>query len=564
MNIASTQFANRVRNHDVGFFDDEPTRTSVEQLSQEKALTVFVGAGASVDHGLPSWASLVDRMLASFLKAKVGNEDKAKDLARVFRESNSETMVATVVDSFFARTGDPSKSITEEKERIRSLRNAEIRKLLYDDGAAVGTVLSSSVVASVVRLAVALKRKGVDVHIVTTNYDDMLEHATTMVEFERAFGTGVGQFEVCQVISSLDAVDLDQRLLPIAHVHGHIPRLGSIDNTRVVFSEQDYFDWETLSTIRMYLSSRFSDSAVLFVGVSLRDHNIMSQMVNAVGTKPRVAILPSQTERGAIFAHRSMEKVDRERRRLDANLLINLQASRGQILRTTILRPDFYGQVVQFLEELTSSAELGAGYQYYSERVRSWAGSWMDGVNSRMFFEPSIASLARLLAKEFENIGVVRHAKVEIWSRQGVDKRTMTRWISSQTSPATPTTWLHETEISQLSAHAAVRCFADRRSYMALAGEGIGRRWTHWFSVPIVLDEPPWGDLPVGALVVLANAPDNDSEKGLVAIRESFQARQACAVYLGKLALTPPISIADSDLNLVIDSKRGQIVWRAN
>lgn len=77
MNLANSDpksrliFPTRLINGDPMSFNDQPFLADlVEHIRAEKPQTLFVGAGVSMEAGLPSWKELVDRLIS-----KIGDHD---------------------------------------------------------------------------------------------------------------------------------------------------------------------------------------------------------------------------------------------------------------------------------------------------------------------------------------------------------------------------------------------------------------------------------------------------------------------------------------------------------
>ncbi|WP_103355382.1 SIR2 family protein [Amycolatopsis sp. CA-128772] len=133
--------------------------------------------------------------------------------------------------------------------RATDQRNEDIAHILYAGRAPDHEAIpQDSLAVYVLRLAVAKRLADCDVHILTTNYDDVLEqianHDVTFSDLQR---NGI------EVYTNWDSDDDGLASgIPISHLHGFIPRTGSARS--VVFSEREYIKWDRESLWRDYLT----------------------------------------------------------------------------------------------------------------------------------------------------------------------------------------------------------------------------------------------------------------------------------------------------------------------
>jgi hypothetical protein len=84
------------------FFDEDTVNTVLTRLAEAERLTVFVGAGASMEVGLPSWGGLIDRLLRR-VAVDYGLVGQQVDefTANVLAESDGVIGAATVIRQHF-------------------------------------------------------------------------------------------------------------------------------------------------------------------------------------------------------------------------------------------------------------------------------------------------------------------------------------------------------------------------------------------------------------------------------------------------------------------------------
>jgi SIR2-like domain len=516
----------KTRNPDVGFFDDELTREAIEGLSSVRHMTLFVGAGASLDLGLPSWSVLVSNLLQECIEKVFEVGSPVDAICRELVNLNFQVPSASVIDSILlddVRSASPTTNETDLQSRMRAIRDLKLRSCLYKSDCVSPFPSQPTLVGKMLELLTVLKSADIDVHVITTNYDNA---------FEEAALRDPGMSEMAQrnirlkpfSMSSPKGADLADGDIPIVHIHGTLrsPKAAaSIGKPeiegRIVFSEADYIAWEH-SDFSSYLAHRVGLGGLLTVGASLRDNNIVSKLYEGTQGRhePRYALMPADSD-FKYFQQRGIPA--RYWHEMSA-----LACRRGSLFDTKILRPEYYGQVFQFLQELgnavASRQATATPYVPYMDRIRQWASSWaaqreLGGDLERQAIEDA----TRALAIEFEDIPSIEHCKIEVWSRLNPDDRTIQRWSSSQ-STWKADTWPHVARIMPLSTSMAVRCFAERANTTGLLLEGSVDRWSHLVGVPIVLDHEPWFGLPVGSLIAYFKLVDSEeSPEAIPAIK---------------------------------------------
>ncbi len=196
---------------------DEETQSHVIQLKEairENRLVVFVGAGVSASAGVPTWQALIDNLKLDLPKNMTRSNDMLK-IAQMYRELRGE--------------------VEYQKE---------IKKILRQ-----GQVGCNEIHKAIMELNPC--------HIVTTNYDDLLEQAALLYN-KRYY-----------VVAKDEHLPSNQGERMIIKMHGDF-REGNI-----VLTENDYYDYSrNFPLIRAFLLSLFATKVVLFVGFSFDDINL--------------------------------------------------------------------------------------------------------------------------------------------------------------------------------------------------------------------------------------------------------------------------------------------------
>lgn len=286
-----------------GFFQRLLTkRTTVRLAAKATPLTLFVGAGASIESGVPLWSDLLGRML--------------RDLERVgIPSANGASGRGVVVDSILER-----EDLLAAAELIRAhTRPSQFEDLLIgalyrDTGYPPAPGESHRAIA---RLAVEWMEypslhKSSDVtpqvDIITTNYDILIEaalyeclpYAEEQIEIH-AFADDPTQSDPIAVFSVGDAVNrpivhgswfsgrspdygdnVPRLQIRVIHLHGVVMANGRVHG-RTVLSERDYYSDEHLNSPshtwqRSLMLQRLDISSVVFIGAGLSDPLLLSHL----------------------------------------------------------------------------------------------------------------------------------------------------------------------------------------------------------------------------------------------------------------------------------------------
>lgn len=185
---------------------------------EQNNLVVFIGAGISEnyaeiknDKSFPSWKKLIDEI-------KIGNNNTDDFLksAQIYEDNYSKEALVTKVKELFPK----------------EYNCHDIHKLIYEIE---------------------------PTHIITTNYDDLLEKAMRIKNLDN-------KFHVVDTDAQIPLSKSKHNLLVKAH--------GDLNRTNIVLSEQDYNNYEkNFPLILSFIRYVFSKYKVLFLGFSLSDPN---------------------------------------------------------------------------------------------------------------------------------------------------------------------------------------------------------------------------------------------------------------------------------------------------
>lgn len=493
---------------DTPFFQDPATHDLIEQVATATSLTIFVGAGVSLDRGSLTWDELVARLLNRQLqKQRSGTGSKATLRgALAVGESLGPVAAASAVRELYRRER-PHVSETALMELIAD----DMYQLLYPSNRwSPGGALAEAVV----RLAVMWKSLGRRVSVITTNYDNNIEEYAGDQELEDLAK------EKGLIIEPY--VDLSSRVasktIPVYHLNGYIPygdtyrgnlafsESGLALGREVVGNDKPGLDWRP-----KLLDKHLRASTTIFVGTTLRDPTVVAGLIktrDAGTTCPRFGVFPYQAD-----AWRNEEPTVRAA----ANAALDARLAH---LDVEPIRPDFYGQVAQLVNEVVNCRLNGSGdYKSvdvrYSDRLSTWYRSWsrsIDRVGERYYQDRCQELLADARDQVRSQLSPKRDEllKLEIWIRRDPKKRRELELWGNSGSASRSTKGNARGHIENQSRYVAVRALCqgfDLRGPL----EAAGSRWHSHFSLPVVLQGAPWHRLPVGVLNLLSSRDEKTS-----------------------------------------------------
>lgn len=451
-------------------FAHDPIAAIIEAAGSSRRLTVVVGAGASMEAGLPSWETLVKRLLRRVVAEKrLLDVEDAEALERWEAEAARDGYLgaAAIVDALAGEGRD--QWIPEE---------------LFGANTTSADYIPGPISRQIALLADVL---GDRLRIVTLNYDDLLEQALRL--------RGLTP----HVVATED-LDVPEGKFPVYHLHGY---LGQGDGGRghVVLSEGDY---QQMTAGRSWqddlVRGALRDSTVVFVGTSLLDPNLIRYLHGAIPRTRRRAF--------ALFVRQGTYAADVPRAIPPAREAA--LAARWGALGVTTVFASHYVDVAQVLYEIADKATLKAQYLPLPGRVAEWIGRVerdILGVTDDDAFLRGQHAFRDLLRHSLDAaVEAVRELTGErvdetlactLWLVDAAGEH-LTSWVTTDRLHVERAT-IEPVRIHEHSRWVAVRAFC-RGTPLAEPRNIYASRWRFIRGTPLVLATRRHGRLPVGCL----------------------------------------------------------------
>lgn len=207
-------------------------------------VTLFLGAGVSIDAGLPDWEGLLRRLLLKYIQNDGKDIDYTCIDAKCF---HSSVITARYIQEYIA------KQVGEKFDFEDAISEA-----LWSEYQPKGTKTIIGTIADIISV-----KKGLISSAITYNYDDLLE-------------TALGP-DKAQTIGR--ASDIERGKFPIYHVHGILPHEKNKGETvlaNAILSENQYhklyeeaFHWSNVEQLHA-----LQRNTCFFIGFSMADPNL--------------------------------------------------------------------------------------------------------------------------------------------------------------------------------------------------------------------------------------------------------------------------------------------------
>lgn len=221
---------------------------NLNEAYQKENLVLVLGAGISIEFGIPSWNLLLQSLMVHSIE----------------RENNVSTVLAKLFNNIFRPNPlIAGRYLQEYFEKNDSSFESMVRDVLYSK---MNKDRESKLLEEIVKICVAPGKSPNLDSIITYNFDDILEYRLRKTEmpipYKSVYGIGI---------------EVKNDELPIYHVHGYLPEIDKLDDShKITFGESNYhqqysdiYSWNNMVQI-----NKFREKTCLFIGSSLTDPNI--------------------------------------------------------------------------------------------------------------------------------------------------------------------------------------------------------------------------------------------------------------------------------------------------
>jgi hypothetical protein len=469
----------------------------LDECAEADHLTILVGAGASAEAGLPTWRELISRYLNIAIELR--RQDSVLDAHGL---DVTGDIPGLLVESFpeaqrLATLGD---MLVGENRRRSVLSLA-----LYNSSREFKPGPSAVEVA---RLYEIRSRKRLQTHIVTTNFDDLLERGFSEIGFKWALNSKTlddlsEEFEWPESeIADTDHNDTTGRRkhVNVWHLHGYLPPRELAGKEPILFSEREYALNYTTSVNS--LAPLMLKGPSLFIGLSMADWDLITaaHYVNDIHHEVEALERDSGVPAPYHFAmalEGSWTTSPELLKRLDRSRLESMGLHSFKNLRS-------YSQIPQVIHEIGTRTRLGSTYwnsqARYSCRLRQWQDdfdkAFPSGVEEGLGNQAELSDdLAADLQGIREKLGlevVADSLGIHLWARVR-DEYKMMLWLSSEYARRAGASPGYTVPIADDD-----RFLALKRAYFGTPSDGFvavpSSRWKQVMAVPIIATEnEPWG-----------------------------------------------------------------------
>ena len=224
-------------------------------------VVLFLGAGASIDAGIPPWNKLITNMFINSLKVPLDNSNMVlneREKSKIIEYFLASNEGAPTLQAMYIKTMGSSQLFDENTLELKSFQKS-LYKVLYNE-----CICKSILLKEIVEFCRPVRDGTGPFAVVTYNFDDLVEQN---LEISRVRYKPIYK----------DFVNAEKNELPIYHVHGYLPQnMNGENDSDLVFTQDeyhklyyDYYHWSNLVQLD-FLKSR----TCIFVGLSMLDPNL--------------------------------------------------------------------------------------------------------------------------------------------------------------------------------------------------------------------------------------------------------------------------------------------------
>lgn len=486
----------------------------IERLATASDLTLLVGAGASMEAGLPSWRALIEQLLQTVGGELTGLSEEERAAWVTGTIERDDLLGAAAVVGVMAEQG------------LGDLIPAELYGGLGAEAFAPGPIAH--------QVAAMRGIWGEQLEILTTNYDDLLEQAL--------IDAGIAPSKIRSYTQNRERAKRAVGTVAVTHLHGLAGRSGTPKG--IVLTEEHYHRMQRgTSWQEQMVTDRLGQSTCIFVGMSLADPNLIRYLY---GYKA-----PERPRHAAIFVRQGEPQVS-------ASVRVAMEeAARRRWGRCGVqaIFVDHFADAAQLLYEISYRHQVGpVDYSPVTERAREAIGCLESGLsvaNQPEFARRQVAlsSGLRMLLEDLvpytlsiAGLRVQETLALALWI---LDKNGsgLVGWAHSDRAHQDPST-VAPVPVAAASNWVSVRTLCQG-TIMEFDRDNYASRWHFVRGLPLVLTEPT--RLPIGALTI--SSTKSASSSILTKMPESIEAALHSALQNVALRL----------VQTVIDAGRGSL-----
>ncbi len=492
----------------VGYFADAAdsgiTQAITDIAGHTGDVTMFVGAGVSMEAELPSWSALVEDLLLSAASSTSDQATKRLWAEMVLREG--PLAAAAVAESLYA----------DGTTFRRALRDS-----LYEGGpeAYVPGALAG-------QIAWLKERMGSRLALLTVNYDGLMEAAIA----ER----GIAPVSYVRGWSEPDGK------AAVWHLHGRLIRAASgknwLSEGNLVLSEGSYVRSTTSTFPQEFVAQRLETSLCVFVGLSMTDPNFIRWLYKSADG--------AGSPRYVIFVRQASSVTDPGVREL---LEASAQA-RWARYNVTPVWANYYGEVAQFVHEVGLRCTGDTPVDFLARaRERLSTGELRLAPASPAEFADAQRDASLWLRGRLDDVRQIclasdppvdvadHHLGLGLWAVDH-DQGRILNWVSSDRAYQDPTAIVGNAlhvDSRWVAAAAVANGVSVERDPMVYAS-----RWRFVRAIPVVV-EPDGERSTVGAVTLTSTTPLEEcplaklhAPPGLLNAIDAFLSDQAGALFV--------------------------------
>jgi NAD-dependent SIR2 family protein deacetylase len=532
-------------------------------LAMSDELLIFVGAGCSIEAGLPDWKRLVSRYinLALLIQSEMELTPDAADPRKVIPQE--------LLENF----GQPGHIAVIADAIVGQHRRNEILSLaLYPEAQQPKPGPTAKEIANLYRARRDAKLKAT--HIVTTNYDPLLElalekyytaHASDAIT-PKGFGLSdvfpgstTSDRQSPEDEAPLDALMRcfesrgDKHQPKVFHLHGSVDfRKNSESIEPVLLTEQDYAKSQHLA--QLALSELLVGKNCLMVGLSLEDNDVLTALYSKLQTTHNSQAAPPKGSRYVVafndlrVTKATIEPDESTDKWLDEEYagkqITHLESQRLQLLDVSPLKHlKNFAQIPQVIHEMGLAVDLGqtrqklktaSAYwkskQTYDDRLKLWkekfairyALSGKRGAERKRFerMQRQVSgviqrTLDNILEEQIELTAVSDELAMHVWARHyDSEELEMFLWGGNEYARVVPNSLSRKVEHSEFDI--PIRQAFEGVASRTLLPASKHSRWSQIMAVPVISSmskaRHPYGRLLLGVVTLSTNLPPGESD----------------------------------------------------